>query len=84
MKNPLRGWYSDLFGNRGADVAHGDECRFDIVRTSEGFMPYDHDCDEYLYDEKGNNCFDTYEEALRLVEDAIITIQEHHQERIEK
>jgi hypothetical protein len=53
--------------------------RFDIVRTSEGFMPYDHDCDEYLYDEKGNNCFDTYEEALRLVEDAIITIQEHHQ-----
>jgi hypothetical protein len=42
-------------------------------------MPYDHDCDEYLYDEKGNNCFDTYEEALRLVEDAIITIQEHNQ-----
>jgi hypothetical protein len=21
MKNPLRGWYSDLFGSRGADVA---------------------------------------------------------------
>jgi len=21
MKNPLRGWYSDLFGNRGADIA---------------------------------------------------------------
>jgi hypothetical protein len=21
MKNPLRGWYSDLFGSRGVDVA---------------------------------------------------------------
>jgi hypothetical protein len=24
-KNPLRGWYSDLFGNRGVDVGHALE-----------------------------------------------------------
>jgi hypothetical protein len=53
--------------------------RFEIIRTSAGFMPYDHDCDEFLCDESGNNCFDTYEEASQLVEDAIITINEHNQ-----
>jgi len=40
-------------------------------------MPYDHDCDEFLYDKSGNNCFDTYEEASQLVEDALTTINEH-------
>lgn len=53
--------------------------RFEIIRTSAGFMPYDHDCDEFLYDEKGNNCFDTHEEASQLVADAVSTINEHNQ-----
>ena len=51
--------------------------RFEIMETDDGFMPYDHDCDEYLYDEHGNNCFDSYWDAAKLVQDAIITIEEH-------
>ena len=33
--------------------------RFQIFATDDGFMAYDHDCDEYL-DDGDNNCFDTY------------------------
>jgi hypothetical protein len=51
--------------------------RFEIVRTNVGFMAYDYDCDEYLHDEKGDNCFDSYQTAFNLVNDAIITIKEH-------
>lgn len=51
--------------------------RFEIFCTDNGFMPYDHDCDEYLYDENGDNCFDDYWTAAQLVQDAILTIQEH-------
>lgn len=51
--------------------------RFEIMATSNGFMPYDHDCDEYLYDEQGNNCFDDFADAAQLVEDAALTIREH-------
>lgn len=51
--------------------------RFEIMETDNGYMPYDHDCDEYLHDEKGNNCFDSYWDAVKLVQDAIITVKEH-------
>ena len=50
--------------------------RFEIIKTTNGFMPYDHDCDEFLYDEDGNNCFDALQDAQELVNDAIITINE--------
>jgi hypothetical protein len=50
--------------------------RFEILRTNDGFMPYDNDCDEYLYDEKGNNCFDSLADAQALVDDAIFTAKE--------
>ena len=51
--------------------------RFEILKTDNGFMPYDHDCDEYLYDESGNNCFDALKDAQVLIDDAIATVQEH-------
>ena len=51
--------------------------RFQIFKTKDGFMPFDHDCDEYLYDAKGNNCFDGYSYAMELINDAIATVQEH-------
>jgi len=51
--------------------------RFQIMRTSEGFMPYDNDCDEYLYDEDKNNCFGSCQEAQQLIDDAILTVLEH-------
>lgn len=51
--------------------------RFEILRTDDGFMAYDHDCDEYLHDENGDNCFDGYSYAMELVNDAIATVQEH-------
>lgn len=50
--------------------------RFQIFNTSEGFMVYDHDCDEYLYDENGDNCFSGYSSAVELLNDAIATVQE--------
>ena len=50
--------------------------RFQIFNTSEGFMVYDHDCDEYLYDENGDNCFSGYRSAMELLNDAIATVQE--------
>jgi hypothetical protein len=50
--------------------------RFEIIRTSAGFMPYDNDCDEFLYDEAGNNCFDNSDEAQALINDAVLTQQE--------
>ena len=45
--------------------------RFEILCTDNGFMPYDHDCDELLHDENGNNCFDLHCDALSLVNDAM-------------
>lgn len=51
--------------------------RFQVFNTSEGFMVYDHDCDEYLYDDKNNNCFSGIKSAMQLLNDAIQTIKEH-------
>ena len=54
--------------------------RFQVLNTKNGFMPFDHDCDEYLYDENGDNCFDCYSDALKLIDDAIIAVLEHKEE----
>ena len=51
--------------------------RFEIMQTDDGFMPYDHEEGDYLYDKQGNNCFDSYWDAAKLVQDAIITVEEH-------
>jgi hypothetical protein len=50
--------------------------RFEIMRTNDGFMAYDNDCDEYLDDEKGDNLFDSLSDAQKLVDDAIFTAKE--------
>jgi len=36
----------------------------------------EYDCDEYL-DDGDNNCFDTYSDAMQLIDDAILTVLEH-------
>lgn len=54
------------------DLIYG---RFEILITDNGFMPYDHDCDEYLYDNEKNNCFDNYFEAEKLINDFILTLE---------
>jgi hypothetical protein len=51
--------------------------RFQVFNTSEGFMVYDHDCDEYLYDANRDNCFSGIKSAIQLLNDAIATIKEH-------
>lgn len=40
--------------------------KIEILQTSNGFMVYDNDCDEYLYDINGDNCFDIYQDAITL------------------
>jgi hypothetical protein len=50
--------------------------RFEIMRTDNGYMPYDNDCDEYLYNEAGNNCFDKLSDAQQLIDDAVFTAKE--------
>lgn len=50
--------------------------RFEIMRTDNGFMPYDNDCDEYIYDEAGDNCFDKLSDAQQLIDDAVFTAKE--------
>ena len=51
--------------------------RFEIMRTNDGFMAYDNDCDEYLDDENGDNLFDKLSGAQQLIDDAILTVLEH-------
>ena len=38
----------------------------EIIKTYNGFMVYDHDCDEYLENDIGDNVFDVYQDALIL------------------
>jgi hypothetical protein len=54
--------------------------RFQILSTSEGFMVIDYDCDDYLYDENGDNCFSGIQSAKTLLNDAIATVLEHKDE----
>jgi hypothetical protein len=43
-------------------------------------MVIDYDCDEYLYDENGDNCFSGIKSAINLLNDAIATVLEHQDE----
>lgn len=47
--------------------------RYELVKTKDGFMAYDYDCDEYLYDKRGNNLFDDPIDANQLIVDAVMT-----------
>lgn len=49
----------------------------EIMRTSEGYMVYDHQTDDYLHDANGDNCFTTIQQATQLFEDLIKTRLEH-------
>jgi hypothetical protein len=49
----------------------------EVLETDDGYMVYDHQTDEYLYDENGDNCFDKYFKACQLAEDLIKTRLEH-------
>ena len=44
---------------------------FEIMRTSEGYMVYDHQIDDYLHDAQGDNCFNRLEDALNLCQKRI-------------
>lgn len=50
--------------------------RFALMTTNDGYMVYDHDCDEYLSDNRGNNLFDNINDANKLIEDFIYTLIE--------
>ena len=53
--------------------------RYELIESRDGFMVYDHDCDEYLEDEEGNNLFDDGNVANKLIEDAVFTNMEHRE-----
>jgi hypothetical protein len=54
--------------------------RYELIKSKDGFMAYDHDCDEYLEDEEGNNLFDDGNVANKLIEDAVFTNIQHREE----
>jgi hypothetical protein len=54
--------------------------RYEIIHTAYGFMAYDHDCDEYLYNAKNESCFRDVHEANKLIEDAVYTNIELNEE----
>ena len=41
--------------------------RYDIMNTSNGFMVFDTEADDYLHDANGDNCFDDRAEAIKLI-----------------
>ena len=49
--------------------------QFEIIETSEGFMPLNKNSDEYLHDEYGNNCFTLYSEAINVINKTILNNQ---------
>ena len=51
--------------------------KIEILQTSNGFMVYDNDCGEYLYDINGDNCFDIYQDAAILKFDLEKTREAH-------
>ena len=44
---------------------------YEVIKTDEGFMAYNRTLDEYLENEKGDNTFDTEEEAENLINEDI-------------
>ena len=53
--------------------------RYELIRCKDGFMAYDHDCNEYLEDKHGDNLFDDINEANKLIEDAVFTNIQHRE-----
>ncbi len=51
----------------------------EIMQTNDGYMVYDHQTDDYLYDENNDNCFDLYSEASKLADDLIKTRLDHQE-----
>ena len=49
----------------------------EIIETDNGYMVFDHQTDDYLYDENKDNCFDDYFKACQLADDLIKTRLEH-------
>jgi hypothetical protein len=49
----------------------------EILETDEGYMVLDTDCDEYMHDDTGDNCFTSYTYALKMAHDLIMTRLEH-------
>lgn len=46
--------------------------RYEMLKTSHGFMVYDQERDDFLQDRHGNNTFDSDLKAERLIEKAAI------------
>jgi hypothetical protein len=45
----------------------GNDMRYEIMKTPDGYMVYDTATDEYLCDGKGDNLFDSYSYAEDLM-----------------
>lgn len=43
------------------------ELRFDVQKTNNGFMIHDIMTEDYLHDDNGDNCFDTFEEISKVM-----------------
>lgn len=45
--------------------------RYELIISKFGFMAYDHDCDQFLYNDKNEWLFENQQIANRLIEDAV-------------
>lgn len=45
--------------------------RYEVMKTSEGYMAYDSETDEYLHNSQGDNCFTTWHEAAALINELL-------------
>jgi hypothetical protein len=59
----------DLYEDLAEDI--------EIIETDDGYMVFDHQTDDYLYDENKDNCFDDYFKACKLADDLIQTRLDH-------
>jgi len=53
--------------------------RYELIKTEWGFMAYDHDCDQFLYNKRNECLFDNDLEANKLIEDAVQTNMEENE-----
>jgi hypothetical protein len=51
--------------------------QIEIIETDSGYMVLDNDCQEYLYDDIGENCFTSYTYACKLAHELIEARLEH-------
>lgn len=55
--------------------------RYELVITKWGYMAYDHDCNQFLYNKHSECIFETALDANKLIEDAVFTNIEHEEDR---